>query len=234
MPDHPAKFNSQILLSLQEIVDTIIHNGYATPPKILDAFAGTGRIHDLHNCETFGIEIEKPYADMHKRTRHGDATCLPYPDDTFQAWVTSIVYGNRMSDSHKAKEGSKRNTYTHTLRVSLDDPDYELHDNNAGKMFYWNPDWKALHAEAFAEALRVVEPGGFIVVNVKNFYRTTKGETKLCRPVEWCLSTLSSLGCSVVEVRKIECSGNGQGANGKVRVPYEHILVMQTPEHEVM
>lgn len=78
--------------------------------RVLDGFAGTGRIHrmgDAWGWDTVGVEIEPEWAAMDPRTIVGDATALPFPDATFWAYITSPVYPNRMRDHHNAQERCK-------------------------------------------------------------------------------------------------------------------------------
>jgi tRNA G10 N-methylase Trm11 len=89
--EHPAKFSEPILELLRQIADVL-------PGPILDPFAGTGRIHNIGRDDTTGIEIEAEWAATHERTYLGDATKLPYPNDSFGSIVTSPAYGNRMAD----------------------------------------------------------------------------------------------------------------------------------------
>lgn len=227
MPEHPAKFTPVILSALQEIVNEWAPSDVTAPRwTVLDPFAGTGRIHELVGCRTFGIEMEQPWADMHPRTKQGDATALPYKDKSFDAWISSIVYGNRMSDHWKAKDPSKRHSYTFTMRRGLDDPDYELQPNNAGLMFFWNEDWKELHRKAFAEAIRVTR--SLIVVNCKNFYRTVKGVEILEQPVEWVEAELIRQGCEIVERRHVPVRGLTHGST-RNRVDHEAIVIARPP-----
>lgn len=44
----------------------------------------------------------------------GDATSLPFPDEAFDAIITSPTYGNRMADHHDARDNSRRLTYRHS------------------------------------------------------------------------------------------------------------------------
>src|SRR5437868_9381022 len=89
-----------------------------TAPLVLDPFAGVGGIHTLAAlgiAHTVGVELEPECALQHPRNIVGSALALPFPDDTFDAIVTSPCYGNRMADHHDAKDASRRNTYTHAL-----------------------------------------------------------------------------------------------------------------------
>lgn len=64
---------------------------------------------------------------------------MPYKDTFFDAICVSPVYGNRVSDSHNAKDGSKRVTYTHMLGRKLT-------DGNTGCL-QWGEKYKQAHQE---------------------------------------------------------------------------------------
>ncbi len=75
--------------------------------RVLDPFAGIGRIHDLprRTCDTVGVELEPEWASARSATIVGDATQLPAEwTRTFDAVATSPCYANRLADSHEAKD----------------------------------------------------------------------------------------------------------------------------------
>lgn len=105
---HPAKFSDEVLDALGEITKRRVKRH----EKVLDPFAGIGRIHHLADAkgwDSVGVEIEPEWADAHARTICGDSTKLTkrFKRGQFVAVITSPVYGNRMSDSHDAKEKCK-------------------------------------------------------------------------------------------------------------------------------
>jgi tRNA G10 N-methylase Trm11 len=203
---HPAKYTKGLL---------DIFGKYLDPSsRVLDPFAGTGRVHELPNA-TVGVEIEPEWAALHPLTLVGDATDLPFEDGSFDAVVTSPTYGNRMVDKHEAKDGSKRNTYTHVLGRKLS-------TNNSGAM-QWGEGYRALHLEAWAEARRVLKKEGVLIVNCKNHIR--KG-------VEidvngWHVKTLIEMGFILWAVEPFYTKGNGFGANGSLRTDYEYVNVFK-------
>ena len=233
---HPAKFTDSILDQM---------GAYLLPGmKILDPFAGTGKVHllaDRAGCESIGIEIEPEWATLHPRTVQGDALALPFPDGEFDAVVTSPTYGNRMADCHEAKdpcrecrgrtlyEGapvcracggsglSRRNTYTHALGR-------RLHGNNSGAL-QWGTRYRDFHREAWAEVLRVLAPGGLFLLNVKDHVRAGR-----VVPVStWHRAECQKLGFIHVRTLEVPVRGNRQGANGSARVDFEEIHVMLKP-----
>lgn len=240
---HPAKFSDAILSEIDVILDDLVRSGALVQgASILDPFAGIGKVHGLRRIgfETIGVEIEPEWAEQHPGTLVGDATALEFEDGFFDAVVTSPCYGNRMADSHEARDLckackdrpvhevrdcsmcgglglSKRNTYRHALGRPLS-------DGSAGGL-QWGASYRNLHERAWREGVRVVRPGGFLIVNISNHIRD--GEEQ--RVVEWHLNTLLLIGCFLHEVRRVATPRLGFGANGDARVDGESIIVVRTP-----
>lgn len=254
---HPAKFSAGIIDSLT----VLMAEWLPAPSAILDPFAGVGWVHKLNRGEDqiVGVEIEPEWAAANPGVIAGDATRLPFPGRTFDAVVTSPVYPNRMTDSHMANDpcrackgtGScreqglepipcpdcgglgltKRNTYTHRMRVLRGDRSSKLHENNAGAMrgrAYWN-----LQEAALREMVRVTTCGGFLFVNVSN-HMATKGKGEAKHDVEvdvvgrWC-NLLSLHSCLIRQVEPVSTRRNRQGANHDKRADHEVIIVANTP-----
>lgn len=212
MVAHPAKFSEPIIEHIARTLPLFL----PPPAYVLDPFAGVGGVHRLEHLgyQTWGVEIEPEWASQHIMTIVGDATALDWADVSFDAIVTSPCYGNRMADHHDAKDGSKRNTYKHTLGR-------DLHENNAGSM-QWGEAYMDLHIKAWIEAVRVLRPGGMFVLNCKNHHR--KGQ--LQHVTEWHLGHLMSLGLTVEQVDRVPCYGNRFGANRK-RVEFETVAFLR-------
>lgn len=214
-PQHPAPFSEPIL---DTIVSILRH--YPQHRRVLDPFAGTGRVHRLHDelgLDTVGIELEPEWADMHPRTMQGDARWLPFPAGSFDAIVTSPVYGNRMSDHHDAKDASRRYTYRHRLGRPLT-------DGNAG-MLQWGRRYRDFHREVWVEALRMLRPGGLFVLNISDHVR--KGERQ--RVALWHCATLETLGAIQRDSRWVVTRRQRHGANGELRVDAEQVAVFEWP-----
>ncbi|MDA8315919.1 MAG: hypothetical protein M0010_12235 [Actinomycetota bacterium] len=122
---HPAKFSDAILEVLQRVLEDEAER-HQRHLRVLDPMAGTGRIHELVGpWTTVGVEIEPEWAAYHRRTLVGDATALPFPDHAFEVAMSSPAYGNRMADTHNARDVYKtgpragqltdRITYRHKL-----------------------------------------------------------------------------------------------------------------------
>lgn len=217
--EHPAKFSSGVLMKIAP------HLPSSPGSVILDPFAGVGGVFDLYRMgfkgRIVGIEIEPEWAANHPDMMVGNALDILFPDNYFDAIVTSPVYGNRMSDHHKATDSSKRNTYTHVLGR-------ELHPDNSGKM-QWGPAYRNFHAKAWDEAVRVLKPGGLFFLVIKDHIR--KGERQnVCL---WHQSHLMSLGLVSKACDKILTTGNGYGNNGKDRIPYELIYKFEKAHNNV-
>jgi tRNA G10 N-methylase Trm11 len=134
-PPHPARFTPSIMEMFTELAD----RHHLHDARVLDPFAGTGRVNDL-GLDSVGVEIEPEWAGMSPRTLVGDATALPFPAGTFGAVITSPTYGNRMADHHDARDGSRRTTYRHLLGRPLS-------AGNAGAM-QWGEPYQDLHRQA--------------------------------------------------------------------------------------
>lgn len=113
--NHPARFNPNVLRAAVEVLRAERDRHSGRRLRVLDPFAGTGRVHWLGDvlcpdavAETVGVEIEPEGHNMDARTIVGDATALPDTwAETFDAVVTSPCYGNRMADKHNAKDACK-------------------------------------------------------------------------------------------------------------------------------
>jgi tRNA G10 N-methylase Trm11 len=211
-PKHPARYSDALL----PLFDARLEDGW----RVLDPFAGTGRIHELRpRVETYGVEIEPEWSALSPFTLCGDATALPFPDASFDAIVTSPTYGNRFADSHTARDGSTRRSYTHDLRAATGDPSRRLHERNTGAMRFGEA-YCALHEEAWREACRVLRPGGRFVLNVKD--HVARG--KRVRVSAWHAITLRKTGLVEHDRIEVPLRGMGFGANGSARIPYEYVI----------
>ena len=213
--DHPAKFSFPVLVALGEILAARV----GETGRVLDPFAGVGGIHTL-KWDTVGVEIEPEWAAQHEATVVGDLTRLLdlFPGESFDAVVTSPAYGNRMADRYAGDpSGTKRFTY----RIALGRP---LSGQNSGGM-QWGAEYRALHEAVWWQCREVLRPGGWMIVNVSNHIRAGQEQPV----VEWHLSTLLALGFLMDEVRPVGTRRMRYGANGRLRVDSEKILVLRAP-----
>lgn len=103
---HPAPF-PQYILDEFALILTAQRRHVGRALRILDPFAGIGRVHNLPDRlgETVGVEIEPEWAACRAGTIVGDATQLPDEwTSSFDAVVTSPCYGNRLADHHEARD----------------------------------------------------------------------------------------------------------------------------------
>lgn len=205
---HPAKYTTEILYAITDILSRYnVHN-------VLDCFAGTGRIHSIP-FHTIGVEIEPEWARMHPATIIANAMNLPFQSGTFDAVCTSPTYGNRMADSHNARDGSRRITYTHIIGR-------ELHQNNSGKMQF-GIQYKTLHIIVWHECFRVIRNGGIMVLNFKNHIRNGAEADVF----SWHIQQLIKTGFKLREVIQIKAGGMRYGSGRVLRIPYEYIATVQ-------
>ena len=247
MTPHPATYTDALLPIFAELLlkshgsstpNTVGVRGASVavgpgPAKILDPFAGTGKIARLRawlpQAEFYGYEIEAEWAEEARAAScactTGDSRHMHYPDAMFDAICTSPTYGNRMADHHTARDASPRHTYRHTLGRPLS-------SGNSGALQWGNgiagrsgagDEYRAFHLEAWTECQRVLQPGGIFVLNIKDHIR--KGELQ---PVtNWHAVTLLMLGFVCTRRVHVPCPGQRHGANGHLRVEYESVLQFQ-------
>lgn len=208
MTAHPAKFSDPVLDRIAQMLASNIDYR----PRVIDPFAGTGKVHQLSGVRCVGVELEPEWAEMHPDNIIANALHLPFPDATFEGLITSPCYGNRLADAHNAKDGSVRHSYTHTIGR-------KLHPDNSGQM-QWGVRYRDFHHAAWNEAIRVLRPGAFVIVNVSNHIR--KGEEQLV--TEWHLSWFLAHNCRAVDLASVSTKRLREGANYGARVEGENVF----------
>lgn len=211
MTAHPSKFSDPVL----DCISAMLASNVDYRPLVLDPFAGTGKVHQLSEVRCVGVEIEPEWATMHSKNIIANALQLPFPDDVFEGLITSPSYGNRLADSHDAKDGSRRHSYTHTLGR-------KLHPGNSGQL-QWGDKYRIFHEWAWSECLRVLLPGAFVIINVSNHIRG--GVEQLV--TEWHLSWFLRHGCSVVDLDRVATKRLREGANFQARVEHENVFQLR-------
>lgn len=208
---HPARYTETLLPVMARML--------AGATRVLDPFAGTGKVHDLApllpGAVIVGNELEWEWAAWRRGMVVGNALHLPFADGTFDAVATSCAYGNRMADHHDARDASRRNTYRHALGRPL-------HPDNAGQL-QWGEEYRQLHVDAWTEARRVLQPRGRFVLNVADHIRDG-----VRQPVTaWHIGCLCALSFRVLAHERIATPGLRAGANRDARVGYESVVLLE-------
>lgn len=226
---HPAVYSKPILVHFKDIIAARLAISGGSTIRALDPFAGTGKIHTLQQALhviTVGVEIQQHWADLHPCTVQGDATAMsPKWTASFDVVMTSPTYGNRFSDRHQAKDGSKRRGYTHDLRRMTGDETLELHPNNTGRYAFHTKQYQELHAKAWREVWRVLRPGGWFVLNVSDVIKG--GE--VVEVAQWHHDLVTDIGFNTIKVIPVETRRLRYGRNGAARAAYEIIYVLEKP-----
>ena len=188
---------------------------------VLDPFAGTGKLGLIKNYGFAGqiwcneLEPEWVTSSLHKVDKWvvGDARDLSWAMGV-DAICTSPTYGNRMADSHTAKDKSRRITYTHYIGRKLT-------DGNSGAM-QWGEKYRNLHKDVWNECWNVLSLNGLMIVNVSNHIR--KGQE--VDVVGWHEECLKNIGFKLAEHIKIKTPRMKVGQNFEKRILHESILVL--------
>lgn len=211
---HPAKYTPKFIPVFSDILTRY------NVKRIIDPNAGTCRIAEVcehgYDGEVYCVDLEREWLSQGfgKVTSFylGDAEFLPYKDNYFDGACTSPTYANRMADAHDAKDGSRRNTYTHVLGRKLS-------EGNTGAM-QWGDTYRDKYTHIWQELRRVLCDGAVFILNIKDHIR--KGE--VIPVTAWHIATLESLGFEMVEHQHIDVPSNRMGENGEKRIPYESIV----------
>lgn len=212
---HPAKYTDSFI--------PIFYERLKETNNVLDPFAGTGKIGILKDCgykgKIYANEIELEWLSNNVFNcdvlTYQDAEFLDYPLEFFDAICTSPTYGNRMADHHNAKDGSKRNTYTHCLGK-------QLQEGNTGKM-QWGKEYCDKHERIYKHLSKLVKQNGLFVINIKNHIR--KGVeidvTKFHKEL------IESVGFELLHQDYISTPSLKYGANADKRLDGEYILTFK-------
>ena len=110
-----------------------------------------------------------------------------------------------------------RHSYTHDLGR-------RLHDSNSGAM-QWGDEYRSFHEEAWAEATRVLRPGGRFVLNIKDHIRVGRYQDVTA----FHLRVLTDLGLTIAAVRPVVTRSLRYGENSGLRVDAELVIALDMP-----
>lgn len=208
---HPAKYTNVLIPIFAEMLEGT--------NNVLDPMAGTGKLLNIkqygYRGDVYLNELEPEWAFMTtsaKAITTLDAADLPYKDNYFDAICTSPVYGNRMSDHHNARDGSKRTTYKHFLGR-------DLHPENTGAM-HWGEKYRTKHEAIWQECKRILRPRGILILNISDHIC----EGKQIYVSKWHQEYLMNIGFDLLEARKVNTPRMREGANSDLRVEYEWVM----------
>lgn len=230
---HPATFTASVLEAVQPWLDAEAARRFPDGDgklRIWDPFAGTGKLHELHDengDETWGGELEAEWACWRPdRTIIADALRPPFRPGTFHVVFTSPCYGNRFADTYDGRDGTKRYTY----RVYLD----RMPTAGSATIMAWGAEYRRFHEDVFRANLELLDDDGLLVVNMSNHLRTLEtGKPSIEQHVvEWYVSMLARLGLRglrLVGVVPVPTPRNANGANADVRAETEFLIVCRRP-----
>lgn len=215
---HPAPYSPEVIEAMATLVRAEADRVDQPVEQltVLDPMAGIGRVHQLPG-RTFGVELEPEWADQHPDTRVGDARHLPFDADRFHVIAVSPAYGNRMADHHEAKDDSRRIGYKFALG--------RMPSPGSSAVLHYGQAYRDLHVTAWAEATRVLRPGGLFILNVSDFIRGGK----VVNVSEWHLVALFNLGYRLESAVTVTTRRMRFGANHGARVEGELVVALRGP-----
>jgi SAM-dependent methyltransferase len=207
---HPAVYSRPVLRVIRELLG----GDSERYKRVLDPFAGTGRIHDLreYGFETIGIELEKEWADLSEFTKQGTALKTGLRKGSVDAVATSPTYGNRLADSYEATDPDRRHSYHFDLGRKPSE--------GSSAVMPWGDEYRAFHVKAWEEAVRVLKSNGRFILNIKDHIRDGEWQDVAA----WHVSTIMALGFTMAAVRPVSTKGVPSGANAEVRSEAELVF----------
>jgi hypothetical protein len=173
---HPAKYTSIILEAFRVRINDEAKrvNGVARladcdePIRVLDPFAGVGRIWRLHRdglIHVTAMELEEEWAGHDPRTHVGDSLRAMEAGGLgrFHVVATSPCYANRLADCHDAQDDSERHSYKHDLG--------RMPSAGSNATYPWGPKYWGFMGRFYRLVTDSLLPGGLLLLNVSNFQR---------------------------------------------------------------
>ena len=204
---HFTRYNPRVITAIEARI--------GDSKMILDPMAGTmERLRELEKPDrgwhlVHGVEYEPEWVEgyPHPRLVRGDARELPYEDEFFDVIVVSPSYGNRDADrTGDWWDNVDRKTYAGALGRNVTDGSLCVP--------FEDEEYKVGHTLAWCEAVRVLKPGGFFVINLKNHIK----QGQIVRVSQWHREVLRELlHLTEVDDTAIPTKGRLSGENYDVR-----------------
>ena len=214
---HPAKFSEGIVETMAQLLSD-------RPGCVFDPFAGTG---DLRRLESLGdwcvhtVEYEPEWAVWDPLTWLGDARILPFESGRFPVIATSPTYGNGLGQRrHYSNAAGKGKRYSY--------PDFLARDMTPGNTgaVRWGSEYRELHELAWCEQVRILAPGGRLLLNFRDSLK--KG---VLQPISgWHVKTLCSFGLTFIGAAAVGTPGMRMGKGNNPLGSGEVIFVFDKGE----
>ncbi len=221
---HPATYNDGVLAEMQDML----------PPEglVLDPMAGVGKIGLVAQFRSVAVDLEAEWVSQAARRSakpvKADSTALPFSDASFAAVACSPAYGSRMADQYVPKVAPRRSDGTRmSYRLKLGRP----LTANSGAAMQWGPAYRDLHRAAAVEWLRVLRPGGTLLLNMKDHLRAW-----ILQPVTaWWWQMLADEGFrGPLEVRAVLAGGDQNTSRARAKglgtINYETVARFERPQ----
>jgi hypothetical protein len=204
-------------------------------------------VHELGRDDTFGIEIEEPFARANLKTTWADSSTCSIEADTsdgkFQVVnklhprvpmrhllprpngiVTSPDYGNRMADQYLGTPEERRlreeegvMPRRRSYAISLG---RKLSVGSAAK-YGFGPEYQDTHRRIFTAVTGVCNPGARLALNVSDHFAAY---TRIY-VTSWWVEMIASLGWYVERMIPVGTRRFRDGANSDLRVDAESIIL---------
>lgn len=240
---HPAPFSQPIMDVLKDLIAD-------WPGPILDPYAGCGRVHELGRDDTWGVEIEREWAESSPLTIWSDSSSLTVLDHhehlasvrhlgvDYERWisfprpraiVTSPDYGNRMADaylgtpeelSERAASGKPPRRKGYAISLGR-----ALSPGSTSRE-HFGPGYISAHTKVMTAVTGVCLPDAMAAVNVSDFFKAKKRVLV----VSFWVQLLRTLGWNIIDMIPVGTRRYRDGTNSELRVDAEQIIVATLKE----